>query len=82
MVLDDDHLFIRGGEPILVAPDFAEIPFDPLFAQVVNSSAAFGLALALDPLSPSDEHGLSGSEINAAAIEGRIFRIPYGHSKD
>lgn len=75
IVVDDEHLFIRGGEPIYVAPADGQIPPDLRFADVANSGIGFGSALPLDPLSPSDEDVLTTQDINAAAIEGRTLGI-------
>ncbi len=75
IVVDDDHLFIRGGEPIYVAPADIQIAPDPLFADVANSGIGLGSALPLDPLSQADEDALTTQDINAAAIEGRAFGI-------
>lgn len=75
IMVDGEHLFIRGGVPIYVAPHDASIPLDSHFAEVANSGAGFGSAFPLDPLSPQDEDTLTAPDINAAAIEGRVFGI-------
>lgn len=75
IVVDGEHLFIRGGEPIWVAPRDLRGKRSHLFGELANSGAAFGSALPLDPVSSADENGLTTSDINAAAIEGRIDGI-------
>lgn len=74
IVVDDEHLFIRGGEPIYVVSRDVKSPSDTLLAEVANSGLAFGAALPLDPLSPPGENAVTAPDINAAAIEGRTFR--------
>ncbi len=75
IVVDDDHLFIRGGEPIWVTPRDLQGAPSHLFGEIANSGAGFGSALPLDPVSPANENGLTTSDINAAAIEGRTDGI-------
>ncbi|MEW6395652.1 MAG: hypothetical protein AB1582_14035 [Pseudomonadota bacterium] len=75
LLVDGEHLFIRGGEPIWVTSRDLQGAPSHLFGQIANSGAAFGSALPLNPVSPADENGLTTSDINAAAIEGRIDGI-------
>jgi hypothetical protein len=75
IVVDDEHLYIRGGEPMYIAPRDIQITPDLLFAEVVNSGIAFGSALPLDPLSPADDGVLTAPDIRVAVIEGRAFGI-------
>ena len=71
MLVDGEHLFIRGGEPIWITPRDLRRPPSHLFGEIANSGVAFGSALPLNPVSSADETGLTVSDINAAAIEGR-----------
>jgi len=82
LLIDDENLLIRGGEPIYVAPRDTKIPHHTLFADVANSGLAFGSALPLDPLLRLDEGTPAAPAINAAAIEGRIFRFSSGFAHD
>lgn len=75
IMVDGEHLFVRGGEPIWVTPRDLRGKRSHLFGELANSGAAFGSALPLDPVSSADENGLTTSDINAAAIEGRIDGI-------
>lgn len=75
ILVEGEYLFIRGGEPVWVAPRDLHGAPSHLFGELANSGAAFGSALPLNPVPPVDENGLTTSDINAAAIEGRIDRI-------
>ncbi|MCK1597945.1 hypothetical protein [Bradyrhizobium sp. 164] len=75
IVVDGEHLFIRGGEPIWVTPRDLQGAPSHLFGEIANSGAAFGSALPLNPVSSADENGITTSDINAAAIEGRTDGI-------
>lgn len=75
IMVDGEHLFVRGGEPIWVTPPDLGDKRSLLFGEIANSGAAFGSALPLNPVSSADDSGLTASDINAAAIEGRIDGI-------
>lgn len=75
MMVDGDHLFVRGGEPIWIGPRNRQGAPSHLFGEIANSGAAFGSALPLNPVSTAGENELTISDINAAAIAGRINRV-------
>ncbi|MCX7321295.1 MAG: hypothetical protein NT113_18040 [Hyphomicrobiales bacterium] len=74
ILVDEDQLFIRGGEPIYVAPAGVQPP-NLLSMEVVNSGIGFGSALPLDPLFPANQGASTTRDIIAAAIEGRTYGI-------
>ncbi|WP_061026750.1 hypothetical protein [Bradyrhizobium sp. CCH5-F6] len=75
IVVDGEHLFVRGGEPIWITSRDLQGAPSHLFGEISNSGVAFGAALPLNPISSADETGLTISDINAAAIAGRTDGI-------
>ncbi len=75
LLVIDDQLAIRGGEPLWIRNRSSDNPYRRM-VEVVNSGIEFGKPAHVDPFPPFHWDDPHHQELQAAAADGFVFSLP------